>query len=147
MKIIIWLHRIVGAVLAITSFLFLLWFWGDFIYFFRNPSSSTATIRLFGTIILIFFSWFYLSRGIAVNKINKFSTASLYVLCGTLLLSFILLNFECFRMGAPCPIYTQIISHVNRSLLLPGGITVSFLLALIAITKAKKETKPDLLQQ
>jgi len=147
MKTIIWLHRIVGAITAITSLLFLVWFSGDFLYFFRNPSANIATIRTFGTIILIFFSWFYLSRGIAVNKINKFSTASLYVLCGTLLLSFILLNFECFRMGAPCPIYTRIIANINRALLLPGGITISFLLALIAITKARKETNPDLLQQ
>lgn len=142
MKTIIWLHRIVGAILAIVSFLFLLWFWGDFLYFFQRPSSYTATVRTFGTAVVIFFSWFYLSRGISVNKINKFSTASLVVLCGTLLVSFILLNFECFRVGAPCPTYTRIIGTINRGILLPGGITISFLLALMAITKTRKDLEP-----
>lgn len=144
-----WLHGIVGLTGAITSILFLVWFSYDFTYFFKANFASLPQIRVIITLFCIFFSWFYLSRGLSKNKINKFSTASLIVLCATLLLSCLIFFVTLFFMPpiyfGPTPppltnieVFSNIVQGINIAILLPTGILASFILAILSLIKSRR---------
>lgn len=124
-----------GVIITIIGLVFLSWFLEDIVYLFQNPSSYTSVVRTIGTAMALFFGITYITYGLRPKKINKWSNSSIIALSITLLVSGILSLFECYSFGGICPAYTLIISSVLRDIVLPYGIGLSFLIAIISFFK------------